>query len=213
MISFGVPIRMEAPRLEIRLAALWQQCHGICYESSCYSHGIMEKILDIGKMEGKFPVDRLDVKILNELQRDSRQPIADIAERAGLSLSACHRRIKILESTGIIEGYGARLDAKALGLEIEVFAEISLFSQHHSALEEFEQAVLSHDEILECKLTTGASDYILRIIAKDVADYDRIHRNVLSDLPGVASMRSIFALRSIKDWQGLPVRSEDERPV
>ena len=151
-------------------------------------------------------MDRLDQTILGELQNDSRQSIADIADEAGLSLSACHRRIKLLESSGIIEGYGARLNPKALGLEIEVFAEISLFSQHHSALEDFEQAVLRHDEILECKLTTGASDYILRIVAKDVADYDRIHRNVLSGLPGVASMRSIFALRSIKDWRGLPLR-------
>lgn len=154
-------------------------------------------------------MDRLDQIILDELQKDSRQSIADIAVHAGLSLSACHRRIKLLETAGVIDGYIARLNAKALGLEIEVFAEISLVSQHHSALEQFEHAVLRHDEILECKLTTGASDYILRIIARDVADYDRIHRNVLSDLPGVASMRSIFALRSIKDWQGLPVRSNN----
>jgi DNA-binding Lrp family transcriptional regulator len=151
-------------------------------------------------------MDRLDFTILDELQADSRQSIADIAEKAGLSLSACHRRIKLLETAGVIRGYGARLDHKALGLEIEVFAEISLFSQQQSALEEFEQAVLRHDEILECKLTTGASDYILRVVARDVADYDRIHRNVLSNLPGVASMRSIFALRSIKAWRGLPLR-------
>lgn len=152
-------------------------------------------------------MDRLDQKILSELQRDSQQPISEIAHGAGLSLSACHRRIKLLEAAGVIEGYGARLDAKALGLEIEVFAEISLTSQHHSALKKFEQAVLSHDDILECKLTTGTSDYILRVLAKDVADYDRIHRNVLSSLPGVASMRSTFALRTIKAWQGLPMRS------
>lgn len=151
-------------------------------------------------------MDPVDQTILSELQRDSQQSISDIAERAGLSLSACHRRIKLLETSGIIEGYGARLNSKALGLEIEVFAEISLVSQHHLALEKFERSVLRHDEILECKLTTGASDYILRIVAKDVADYDRIHRNVLSGLPGVASMRSIFALRSIKDWRGLPIR-------
>ena len=154
-------------------------------------------------------MDRLDLTILAELQDDSRQSIADIAEKAGLSLSACHRRIKILETAGVIKGYGAKLEPKALGLEIEVFAEISLFSQHQSALEEFEQAVLRHDEILECKLTTGASDYILRVVARDVSDYDRIHRNVLSNLPGVASMRSIFALRSIKAWRGLPLH---ERP-
>jgi DNA-binding Lrp family transcriptional regulator len=157
-------------------------------------------------------MDRLDRIILDELQADSSQPMAQIANKAGLSLSACHRRVKLMEADGLIEGYTARLNPKALGFQLEVFAEISLFSQHHSALEEFEQAVLQHEEILECKLTTGASDYILRVIARDVADYDRIHRNVLSDLPGVASMRSIFALRTIKAWQGLPVRSTD-RPV
>ncbi|MDH3658771.1 MAG: Lrp/AsnC family transcriptional regulator [Alphaproteobacteria bacterium] len=150
-------------------------------------------------------MDHLDRTILAELQTNSSQSMAEIAEKAGLSLSACHRRVKLLEASGLIDGYGARLNAKALGLEIEVFAEISLNSQHHSALEAFEKAVLRHHEILECKLTTGASDYLLRVVARDVADYDRIHRQVLSSLPGVASMRSIFALRSIKDWQGLPV--------
>ncbi|MGI9437542.1 MAG: Lrp/AsnC family transcriptional regulator [Geminicoccaceae bacterium] len=150
-------------------------------------------------------MDRIDHSILAELQSDSNQSMAELADKAGLSLSACHRRVKLLEASGLIEGYGARLNAKALGLEIEVFAEISLFSQHHSALEEFEQAVQRHDEILECKLTTGTADYLLRVVARDVADYDRIHRQVLSSLPGVASMRSIFALRSIKNWRGLPV--------
>ncbi len=133
--------------------------------------------------------------------------MAAIAERAGLSLSACHRRVKLMEAAGIIEGYGARLDAKALGLEIEVFVEISLNSQAQDALEKFEQAVMSYSEILECKLTSGASDYILRIVAHNVADYDRIHRQTLAKLPGVASMRSIFTLRSIKSWRGLPLRA------
>ncbi|MGI9499090.1 MAG: Lrp/AsnC family transcriptional regulator [Geminicoccaceae bacterium] len=151
-------------------------------------------------------MDRIDRIILNQIQADSSQPMADIADKAGLSLSACHRRVKLLEAAGIIQGYGARLDAKTLGLAIEVFVEISLNSQAQAALERFEQAVLRYDEILECKLTSGASDYILRIVAHDVADYDRIHRQSLANLPGVASMRSIFTLRSIKPWQGLPVR-------
>ena len=150
-------------------------------------------------------MDQIDRRILTELQANSNQSMAELAEKAKLSLSACHRRVKILEADGLIDGYGARLNAKALGLEIEVFAEISLVSQHHLALENFEEAVLRHGEILECKLTTGAFDYLLRVVARDVADYDRIHRQVLSSLPGVASMRSIFALRSIKNWRGLPV--------
>lgn len=152
-------------------------------------------------------MDRIDLTILNELQSDSQQPMADIATKAGLSLSACHRRVKLLETSGVIEGYGARLSSKALGLEIEVFVEISLNSQSQLALEQFERAVMRHDEILECKLTTGQSDYILRIAARDVQDYDRIHRHVLASLPGVSSMRSLFELRSIKPWKGLPVRT------
>lgn len=152
-------------------------------------------------------MDRIDLTILNELQTDAQQPMADIASKAGLSLSACHRRVKLLESSGVIEGYGARVNPKALGLEIEVFVEISLTSQSQLALEQFERAVLRHDEILECKLTTGSSDYILRIAARDVQDYDRIHRHVLASLPGVSSMRSLFELRSIKPWRGLPVRT------
>ncbi len=151
-------------------------------------------------------MDRLDCTILTALQADSAQPISEVATRAGLSLSACHRRIKLMEAAGLIQGYGARLDAKGLGLEIEVFVEISLNSQAQDALERFEQAVMHDDEILECKLTTGASDYILRVAARNVADYERIHRNILARLPGVASMRSIFTLREIKRWRGLPVR-------
>lgn len=151
-------------------------------------------------------MDRQDRVILNQLQADSSQPMAEIARKAGLSLSACHRRVKLMEAAGVILGYGARLDAAKLGLEIEVFVEISLNSQAQAALEKFEQTVLHYDEILECKLTSGASDYILRIVARNVADYDRIHRQTLAKLPGVASMRSIFTLRSIKSWRGLPVR-------
>lgn len=151
-------------------------------------------------------MDRIDRAILNELQADSSQPMTEIASKAGLSLSACHRRIKLLEASGVIDGYGARLNPKALGLAIEVLVEISLHSQKQSALEQFERAVLRHDEILECKLTTGTSDYMLRIAASDVQEYDHIHRHVLSNLPGVASMRSFFELRTIKPWRGLPVR-------
>ncbi|MGH1358952.1 MAG: Lrp/AsnC family transcriptional regulator [Burkholderiaceae bacterium] len=150
-------------------------------------------------------MDRIDRVILSELQRDSRQPMTDIAARAGLSLSACHRRVKLLESAGMIEGYCAQLNASALGLEIEVFVEISLNSQAQVALEQFEQAVVDDAEILECRLTSGASDYIIRVVARNVADYDRIHRDILARLPGVASMRSLFTLRSIKAWRGLPI--------
>lgn len=150
-------------------------------------------------------MDRLDRRILVELQADSGRPLSALAERVGLSLSSCHRRVRRLESAGFVRGYGARLDARALGLELEVFVEISLASQSRESLERFERAVGAEDEILECKLTSGGSDYILRVLARGVGDYERIHRETLSRLPGVASMHSIFTLRTVKPWRGVPV--------
>ena len=150
-------------------------------------------------------MDRFDCQILSELQVDSSRPISEIAERVSLSLSACHRRIKLLEEAGIIDGYAARLDKHKLGLEVDVFVEISLTSQSQETLDLFEKAVMTYDEILECHLTTGNADYIMRVTAPDVPGYDRIHRNCLAKLPHVASMRSTFALRSIKPWKGYPV--------
>lgn len=150
-------------------------------------------------------MDRIDRAILEQLQADASQSMGEVAATAGLSLSACHRRVKLMEAAGIIDGYGARLNPEALGLSVEVFVEISLNSQARQALQAFEQAVMDDEEILECKLTSGASDYILRVAAASIADYDRLHRNILARLPGVASMRSIFTLRSIKPWRGLPL--------
>ena len=150
-------------------------------------------------------MDRLDRRLLLELQSDSGRPLAAVAERVGLSLSSCHRRVKRLEASGRIAGYGARLDAHALGLELEVFVEIRLASQSREALERFERAVRDADDILECKLTSGSSDYIVRVVARGIGDYERIHRQTLARLPGVASMQSIFTLGTIKSWRGLPV--------
>ena len=150
-------------------------------------------------------MDTRDRKLLTHLQQDSARPLSELAETIGLSLSACHRRVRQLEAQGLIRGYGARLDPQALGLELEVFVEISLGSQSREALERFERAVRHEDDILECKLTSGGSDYILRILAHGIGDYQRIHRNTLARLPGVSSMHSFFTLRTVKDWQGVPV--------
>ena len=153
-------------------------------------------------------MDRFDRRILSELQADSGRPLSALAERVGLSLSSCHRRVRRLEADGLIRGYGARLDARALGLGLEALVEISLASQSREALERFEGAVADAEEILECKLTSGGSDYLLRVFARDIGDYERIHRETLARLPGVAGMRSVFTLRTIKPWRGLPLRRE-----
>lgn len=150
-------------------------------------------------------MDRTDRNLLDALQHDSSRSVADLGELVGLSASACHRRIKALEEQGLIAGYAARVDPRRMGLTVEVFVEITLNSQSREAMDRFERAVGDFDEILECHLMSGGADYILRVAATDLADYDSIHRECLARLPGVSAMRSSFSLRRIKRLEGYPV--------
>jgi DNA-binding Lrp family transcriptional regulator len=150
-------------------------------------------------------LDKIDKIILRELQRDCRQPIAELAEKAGLSASACHRRVKIMEEQGVIEGFGAALNREAMGYSIEFFVEVSLSQQSEEAFIKFERAVLRVPEILECHLMSGNADYMLRVAASDAADYEAIHRAKISRLPGVQKIISSLALRTVKGWSGYPV--------
>lgn len=149
-------------------------------------------------------MDQIDRRILAALQADSSRSIADLADRVGASTSACHRHVKSLEAAGLIAGYSAVLDPQKLGLQLQVFVEITLTSQSREAMDRFEQAVATFDDILECHLMSGNADYVLRIAARDLEQFDRIHRECLSRLPGVSAMRSSFAIRTIKRWQGYP---------
>lgn len=151
-------------------------------------------------------MDRSDIALLEALQDDSALSIADLAERVALSPSACHRRVKAMEQSGIITSYGARLDPKLLGLTVEVFVEITLNSQSREAMDRFERAVGDFNDILECHLMSGTADYLLRVAARDLGQYDAIHRDCLARLPGVSAMRSSFSLRRIKQMRGYPVR-------
>lgn len=156
-------------------------------------------------------IDATDARLLTALQADSAHSIASLAQDVGLSTSACHRRVRLLEDAGIIAGYVARLDRVELGLNLQVFVEISVSSQSRDVLEAFEAAVNRFDDILECHLTSGTADYILRVVARDMNDYDDIHRNCLSRLPHVANMQTVFTLRNIKKWRGYPVKPEVTR--
>ena len=149
--------------------------------------------------------DKIDKIILAELQKNSQQPIADLAAKAGLSPSSCHRRVKLLEEARTITGYTATLDRAALGLANEFFVEVSLSAQTEEAFEKFEKAVQRVPEILECHLMSGQFDYLLRVVAADATDYERIHRSRISRLPGVQRIQSALALRTIKPWAGYPV--------
>jgi DNA-binding Lrp family transcriptional regulator len=150
-------------------------------------------------------LDRTDKFILQALQDKGNLPLSELAERVGLSASSCHRRVKLLEERGLITGYAARLDRKSLGLANEFFVEVSLIAQSEDALEKFEKAVQRVPEILECHLMSGQFDYLLRVVARDAEDYERIHRTRLARLPGLQRIQSSLALRTIKNWSGYPV--------
>lgn len=152
-------------------------------------------------------MDRADRTLIAALQADSSRSIADLAALVNLSPSACHRRVKALEAQGLIMGYAARVDARKMGLSIEVFVEITLTSQSREAMDRFERAVGDFEDILECHLMSGAADYLLRVAARDLDHYDRVHRDCLARLPGVSAMKSSFSLRRIRRFEGYAVPS------
>jgi Lrp/AsnC family leucine-responsive transcriptional regulator len=144
-------------------------------------------------------IDAIDAAILRVLQQNGRIANAELAEKVGLSASACSRRVDILEKTGVISGYHARLSHKALDYRIMVIVHISLSGQFAKTLTEFEAAVKLCPNVLVCYLMSGEYDYILRVAAKDLEDYERIHRDWLSALPHVVKINSSFSLREIID--------------
>ena len=152
-------------------------------------------------------MNKTDSKILRLLQSNCRSPISEIAQQVNLSTSACHRRIKLLEESGKIDGYCARLNAKNMGYRVVVFAEISLHSQTDDSLNKFEKAVIDCPEILECHLMAGQADYLIKVAARSTDHFERIHRHKLSNLPGVSNIKSNFVLRTIQPWEGYLVES------
>ncbi len=147
-------------------------------------------------------MNRIDSKILHLLQKNCRMPIVELAEYVNLSSSACHRRVKMLEESGKIEGYSARINPQELGYRVIVYAEISLNSQSDECLNNFEDAVKECPEILECHLMAGEADYLIKIAARSTDHYERIHRRTLSHLPDISKMKSNFVLRTIQPWEG-----------
>lgn len=151
-------------------------------------------------MSEKSPASRLDGfdrKILFELERDGMLTAAALAERVGLSPSACHRRVKALEGFGVIEGYAAILSDEALGRAANVFVAVTLENQKRETMAAFERAVAQCREVQDCHLMTGESDYLLRIVISDDDRYERVHQETLSRLPGVRRLVSNFTIRTV----------------
>jgi Lrp/AsnC family leucine-responsive transcriptional regulator len=144
-------------------------------------------------------LDETDRSILRVLQVDGRITNADLATEVGLSPSAALRRTRALERTGVIAGYTALIDHRSLGRGTTVFIEISLTAQSGHLLDEFEAAVTECPEVVDCHLMAGDFDYLVQVVCADVSDYERIHRDWLSKMPGVDRIRSSFALRAVGD--------------
>lgn len=142
-------------------------------------------------------IDVIDKKILRHLQNDGRMTNADLAEAIHLSPSSCLRRVRRLEGEGVIAGYAMLIDPASIGKTSSIFVEISLNSQSEEVLNKFEAAVTNCPDVMECYLMAGESDYLLRVVVRDTADYERIHKTQLSRLPDVARIRSSFTLRTV----------------
>jgi Lrp/AsnC family transcriptional regulator, leucine-responsive regulatory protein len=150
-------------------------------------------------------IDHRDRAILKELMQDGRLTNADLAERVHLSQSACLRRVRRLEEAGLIAGYVMLLDPVAVGLPGAAFVSVTLDQQGRAALDRFEREVARHAEIMECYLLAGSSDYLLRIAFRDARDFERIHTDILTQLPGVSRVQSTMTLRTVKKTTALPL--------
>lgn len=150
-------------------------------------------------------LDAIDRKILARLQEDARIANVELSEVVGLSPAPCLRRVRALEEGGIIRKHVTLLDPGSVGLPVSVFVHVSLERQIEKALQRFETAILTRPEVMECYLMTGDADYLLRVVCADLAAYERFLLDHLTQIPGVASIRSSFALKQVKYSTALPV--------
>ncbi len=153
----------------------------------------------------KYKIDTIDRAILDRLQIAGRISNADLAVEVGLSPSACLRRVRALEESSVIENYVAILNQAASGRPQSVFVQITLHSQESHDLEAFEREVVARPQVMECYLMTGDADYLLRIIVCDAAEYENLHRDFLTRLPGVDRVKSSFALRTLRKKTQIPL--------
>ena len=141
-------------------------------------------------------LDNKDRKILSLLQKNARISNADLANQINLSPSACLRRVRLLEAEGVIKGYSTIIDQTSIGRPTNVFVEVTLKDQSENSLSTFEAAVKECSDIMECYLMSGDADYLLRVVAADTSDFERVHK-LLGQLPKLARTRSSFVLRTV----------------
>jgi Lrp/AsnC family leucine-responsive transcriptional regulator len=150
-------------------------------------------------------LDSVDLRILDELQRDGSMSNVELARRIHLSPSPCLARVKALESMGVIDRYVALAKPAALGLGLNVFISISLRTQNKESLADFERRIAEHDEVMECYLMTGDSDYLIRVAVADIGALERFILEQLTPIPGIEKIRSSFALKQVRYKTALPL--------
>ncbi len=150
-------------------------------------------------------LDRFDRAILDALQKDGRISNVQLASAVNLSESACLRRVRALEESGMIDRYVALVSQPKAGLPGNVFVHIGLQREEESELAAFENAVRDIPEVMECYLMTGEFDYLLRVVVRDMADFERLHKESLTRLPGVARVNSSVAIRTVQKTTELPL--------
>ena len=150
-------------------------------------------------------LDTIDLRILAELQADGSLSNVELARRVHLSPSPCLARVKALEAAGVIQRYVALANAAALGLGLNVFISISLKTQSKEALAAFEQSIAEHDQVMECYLMTGDSDYLIRVAVADISAPERFILDQLTPIPGIEKIRTSFTLKQVRYKTALPL--------
>lgn len=153
-------------------------------------------------------MDRTDLRILQLLQADGRLSTVELADKVGLSPSPCARRLKRLEDQGTISGYRAILDRNQLALSTTVFVSVRLSHHQEEVVQAFENAMMTMSEVISCHVVSGAFDYLLEVVARDLSDYEGLVRK-LRVLPMVHDINSSFAIRTVKDRFPLPLAVEE----
>jgi DNA-binding Lrp family transcriptional regulator len=186
--------------------------HSLCLESgnelALIAHSMLTLailLLNAGHKSMTKTLDRLDRRILDELQADARISNQELAKRVGLSPAPCWRRLRRLEEGGFISGYATLLDGPAVGLPILAYALVSLENHHPETVREFDQLVQDRPEVLECHSMSGPNDYLLRIVAASMEAYERFMSSHMLQIRAVRSVNTSFVLRTKKFTTRLPV--------
>jgi DNA-binding Lrp family transcriptional regulator len=156
----------------------------------------------------RVKLDRIDRRILRDLQADGRMTNVDLAKRAGISAPPCLRRVRALEESGYIRGYHADINPEALGFGVTVFAQVGLASQAEADLKAFEELVRSWPEVRECHMLAGETDFLLKVVATDWDAYQKFLTTQLTTAPNVSQVKSALAIRMSKYEPGVPIEVE-----